>query len=167
MWCKFNYINNYLWLVKNNNDLKPRYTEPCDFLTKRAWVNQQCTLVVARTGFGNDYTCHYIIHTQQDCPSQMNSNLLISVDFCQSANFRSFVRDNHAGSVFLKTTPDINIPSVPSTKWAALFEYLAYFTHQYLISDNGYLNFQCPMSKISANFTLLIQRRFCYAMHYL
>ena len=48
VWCKFNYINNYLWLVKNNNHLKPRYTEPCNFLTKRAWVSQQCTLVVAK-----------------------------------------------------------------------------------------------------------------------
>ena len=48
VWCKFNYINNHLWLVKNNNQLKPRYTEPCNFLTKRAWVSQQCTLVVAK-----------------------------------------------------------------------------------------------------------------------
>ena len=48
VWCKFNYINNYLWLVKNNNHLKPRYTEPCNFLTKRARVSQQCTLVVAK-----------------------------------------------------------------------------------------------------------------------
>ena len=48
VWCKFNYINNHLWLVKNNNHLKPRYTEPCNFLTKRAWVRQQCTLVVAK-----------------------------------------------------------------------------------------------------------------------
>ena len=46
--CKFNYFNNHLWLVKNNNHLKPRYTEPCNFLTKRAWVSQQCTLVVAK-----------------------------------------------------------------------------------------------------------------------
>ena len=29
--------------------------------------------------FGNDYPCHYIIHTQHDCPSQMNSSLLINV----------------------------------------------------------------------------------------
>ena len=34
--------------MKNNNPLKPRYTEPCNFLTKRAWVSQQCTLVVAK-----------------------------------------------------------------------------------------------------------------------
>ena len=87
VWCKFNYINNHLWLVKNNNHLKPRYTEVCNFLTKRAWVSQQCTLVVAKdfaffefiSVFGNDYPCNYIIHTQHDCPSQMNSNLLISV----------------------------------------------------------------------------------------
>ena len=59
--------------------------------------------------FGNDYPCHYMIHTQHDCPSQMNSNLLISVTkltryrslicCCQSTNFRSFVRDNHAWSM--------------------------------------------------------------------
>ena len=48
VWCKFNYFNNHLWLVKNNKHLKPRYTEPCNFLTKRAWVSQQCTLVVAK-----------------------------------------------------------------------------------------------------------------------
>ena len=34
--------------MNNNNYLKPRYTEPCNFLTKRAWVSQQCTLVVAK-----------------------------------------------------------------------------------------------------------------------
>ena len=34
--------------MKNNNNLKPRYTEPCNFLTKRAWVSQQSTLVVAK-----------------------------------------------------------------------------------------------------------------------
>ena len=34
--------------MKNNNRLKPIYTEPCNFLTKRAWVSQQCTLVVAK-----------------------------------------------------------------------------------------------------------------------
>ena len=48
VWCKFNYINNHLWLVKNNNHLKKRHTELCNFLTKRAWVSQQCTLVVAK-----------------------------------------------------------------------------------------------------------------------
>ena len=34
--------------MKNNNHLKPRYIEPCNFLTKRAWVSQQYTLVVAK-----------------------------------------------------------------------------------------------------------------------
>ena len=34
--------------MKINNHLKPRYPEPCNFLTKRAWVSQQCTLVVAK-----------------------------------------------------------------------------------------------------------------------
>ena len=29
--------------------------------------------------FANDHPCHYIIHTQHDCPSQMNLNLMISV----------------------------------------------------------------------------------------
>ena len=48
VWCKFSYFNNHLWLVKNKNHLKPRYTAPCNFLTKRAWVSQQCTLVVAK-----------------------------------------------------------------------------------------------------------------------
>ena len=48
LWCKFNYINNHLWLAKNNDHLKPKYTEPSNFLTKRTWVNQQCTLVVAK-----------------------------------------------------------------------------------------------------------------------
>ena len=55
VWCKFNYFNNHLWLVKNNNHLKPRYTEPCNFLTKRAWVSQQCTLVVAKDSNNSHY----------------------------------------------------------------------------------------------------------------
>ena len=31
--------------------------------------------------FANDYLCHYIpvMNTQHDCPSQMKSNLLISI----------------------------------------------------------------------------------------
>ena len=56
VWCKFNYFNNHLWLVENNNHLKPRYAESCNFLTKRAWVSQQCTLMVAK-----DYNIsHYL-----------------------------------------------------------------------------------------------------------
>ena len=54
-------------------------------------MSQQSTLVVAKDlnishylnlsiYFANDYLCYYIIHTQHDCPSQMNSNLLISVN---------------------------------------------------------------------------------------
>ena len=41
--------------------------------------------------FGNDYACHYIIHTQHDCPSQMNSNLLISVTKLTVSNQQIFV----------------------------------------------------------------------------
>ena len=48
VWCKYNYFNYHLWLVKDNNHLKPIYIKPCNFLTKRAWVSQQCTLVVAK-----------------------------------------------------------------------------------------------------------------------
>ena len=54
-----------------------------------------------------------MIHTQHDCPSQMNSNLSISVPkltgyrslicCCYSTSCRSFVRDNHAGWCIIMT----------------------------------------------------------------
>ena len=47
-WCKFSYVNNHLYLVINFNHIKLRYIEPCNFLTKRALVSQQSTLVVAK-----------------------------------------------------------------------------------------------------------------------
>ena len=37
--CKFNYINNHLYFVQNFDHLKPRYTDPGHFLTKRALVS--------------------------------------------------------------------------------------------------------------------------------
>ena len=65
--------------------------EPCNFLTKRALVSQPSTIVVAK----DPNISHYLnlsiylptsilaiigmMHTQRDCPSQMNENLLISV----------------------------------------------------------------------------------------
>ena len=47
-WCKFNYIHILLYLVKNFIHEKLRYTEPGNFLIKRALVSQPSTLVVAR-----------------------------------------------------------------------------------------------------------------------
>ena len=57
--------------------------------------------------------------------------------------------------VISKTTPNINIPSVPSKKWTVQFEYLANFTHR--MSDFRHWIFECPMSNVQypANFTLL------------
>ena len=67
----------------------------------RSWLLRTLTFALFEfiNLFANDYPCHYIIHTQHDCPSQMNSNLLISVAKLTRSNFRSYVRDNHAGSV--------------------------------------------------------------------
>ena len=45
---KFNYVNKYFYFEKNCNHSKMRYTDPCNFLTKRALVSQQSTLVVAK-----------------------------------------------------------------------------------------------------------------------
>ena len=47
-WCKFSCMNNQLYLVRTFNHLKSRYTEPCNFLTKRALVSQPSTLVFAK-----------------------------------------------------------------------------------------------------------------------
>ena len=43
----FRYVNNDLSSVINFNHIKRRYIEPCNFLTKRALVSQQSTLMVA------------------------------------------------------------------------------------------------------------------------
>ena len=48
--------------------------------------------------------------------------------------------------VISKTTPNINIPSVPSKKCTMQFEYLANFTHR--MSDFRHWIFECPMSNI-------------------
>ena len=48
IWCKFSYVNNHLYSVINFNHVKLRYIEPCNFLTKRAFVRQQSTLAVAK-----------------------------------------------------------------------------------------------------------------------
>ena len=45
---KFNYISTHLPLEKNFNQLKMWYTDPCNFLTKRALVSQPSTLAVAK-----------------------------------------------------------------------------------------------------------------------
>ena len=82
-------INIYTWET-NFNHLRLKYTDSCNFLTKRMLVSQPSRLVVAKDSSNishnlnlsidiNDYPFHYIIHTQHDCPSQMNSNLMISV----------------------------------------------------------------------------------------
>ena len=42
------HIHRYGALVFGKLVIYVRYTEPCNFLTKRAWVSQQCTLVVAK-----------------------------------------------------------------------------------------------------------------------
>ena len=44
------------------------------------------------------------------------------------------------------TTPNMNIPSVPSKKWTVQFEYPANFTHR--MSDFRHWIFECPMSNI-------------------
>ena len=52
------------------------------------WANQAATWLLRTLPFriiwfyqcvANSYPCHYIIHTQHDCPPQMNSNLMIGV----------------------------------------------------------------------------------------
>ena len=43
-----NNINRHLYLEKNFIHLKLRYTNPCNFLTKRALVSQPSTLMVAK-----------------------------------------------------------------------------------------------------------------------
>ena len=48
VWCKFNYINNHLWLVKNNNHLKTIYIPNCAIFSPNVHVCQQCTLVVVK-----------------------------------------------------------------------------------------------------------------------
>ena len=40
---KFNYINKHFHFEKKFNHSKLRYTDPCNFLTKRALVSQQST----------------------------------------------------------------------------------------------------------------------------
>ena len=45
---KLSYFNNHSYSVINFNHVKLRCTEPCNFLTKRALVSQQSTLVVAK-----------------------------------------------------------------------------------------------------------------------
>ena len=47
-WRKLTYVNNYLYSVINLNQVKLRYIDPCNFLTKRALVSQQSMLVVAK-----------------------------------------------------------------------------------------------------------------------
>ena len=46
--AKFSYVNNHWCSVINFNNVKLRYNEPCNFLTKRALVSQQSTLGVAK-----------------------------------------------------------------------------------------------------------------------
>ena len=84
-------------------------------------LNQPSTFVVAKDSklwalfqsinvFANNHHCHYIVHTQHDCPAQMALNLMIVVTklthyysslicYCWSWNIHSFVRDNHTRSV--------------------------------------------------------------------
>ena len=47
-WCKFSYVNNYLYSVIDFNHVKLRYMELCNFLTRRALVSQPSTIVVAK-----------------------------------------------------------------------------------------------------------------------
>ena len=55
-WYKFSYVNNHLYSVIDFNHVKLRYIEPCNFVTKRALVSQQSTLVVAK----DPSTSHYL-----------------------------------------------------------------------------------------------------------
>ena len=52
----FSYVNNHLYSVIDFNHVKMKYIEPCNFLTKRALVSQQSTIVVAK---GPDIS-HYL-----------------------------------------------------------------------------------------------------------
>ena len=126
-----------LYLEKNINHLKVIDNDACNFLTKCAMVGQTSTIVIAQdpdislfffkfvNSFANHYLSHYIIHTQHDCPSQMNTNLMIRVTkltrplicCCQSSHLRSFVRDNHAGSVYMMTSSNRNIFRVTGLMW--------------------------------------------------
>ena len=58
-------------------------------------VSQPSMLMVALFefihSFAKDYPSHYIVHTQHDCPSQMNSNLMISVTKSAVANHQIFI----------------------------------------------------------------------------
>ena len=87
---KFNSFNKHLHSEKNFSHLKPRYTDPCNFLTKLALVSQPSMPMVAKESnishylnspihFANDYSSHYIIHTLHHWPSEINSNLIISI----------------------------------------------------------------------------------------
>ena len=46
--CTFNYIRNHLYSMKNFNHFKLKYTDSCNFLTKRAMVSQPSMLMVAK-----------------------------------------------------------------------------------------------------------------------
>ena len=45
---KFNYINKHMYLEKNFNHFELKYTNTCNFVTKRALVRQPSTIVVAK-----------------------------------------------------------------------------------------------------------------------
>ena len=68
---QFLLFNEHLYLERNFNHLRLRYSDPCNFLTKRALVSQPSTALFE---FIHSFAKYYIIHTQHDCRSQMNSN---------------------------------------------------------------------------------------------
>ena len=47
-WFKLSYMNKHLHLVNNLYHWKPSYTDPCNFLTKRALMSRPCTAAVAK-----------------------------------------------------------------------------------------------------------------------
>ena len=60
----FNYIIQQLYSEKNINHSKLKYTDPYNFLIKRALVSTVGSGQFIYL-FANDYSSHYIIHMQQ------------------------------------------------------------------------------------------------------
>ena len=84
-------IYTHWFSMKNFKHVKLRYADPCNFLTKHAFVRQPSTLVFAKESNISHYLNLSIYLSKNelslplynthphDCPSQMNPNLMISV----------------------------------------------------------------------------------------
>ena len=131
MWSKIIFQQNHcsLWQVDHalNDILEVWHRQLCIFILTHAifspnlhwWTNDACSCLLRTRTFciigiykfmHQQLSLHYKMHIQHDCPSQMNSNLMVaitklthrslSICCCEASNFLPFVRDNHAGSVF-------------------------------------------------------------------